>query len=375
MAPYFNQRVLQQILQTSILPWALSDDLLLTLAASDWPLPSGVVVTPEEKGPRSSRRLPKASQRDAPWVELGLHCRPHALLLFILEGEADIRIGRIHDAEPNEEGQGATGGRRKSQRSYEVSVYTLPERTCLIVPPDVAHSDGRTPHWERANPERARSQILWLQVLPTGIIIHICQTEGLEHTHTSVLFVRDLQVAPLTQFFLERAIHSPQPDALLSSFLVTIMHCVGQAQVGSLAPGEERPYFADDSHNGPETMQFSHDLQSEAFERACLYVGSHLTDALSPAQIARQTHISVSQLSRIFHARLGMPIMKYVTQRRLDEAKTLLLRTSLTTQEVGEICGYPHRTHFSRVFKEQVGSSPNAFRRAAALRNHENSSP
>ena len=290
-----------------------------------------------------------------------MHLRPHPLLLFILDGEADICIGHAAGADNAKKGRS-----RQSSRKYEVSVFSLPAQSCLVVPPDVAHSDGSTPHWERPFPENARSQIMWLQILPTGALVHVCSTKGLSHTHSSTLFVRDLQLSPLMNFFLERANQSPQSHPLLASFVQTFLLCFDSSLALSRTLEADTTDFAEELQYSRNSAYSRDNSQAEAFERACFFIGSHLTDALSPAQIARHTHTSVSQLSRIFHAQLEMPVMKYVAQRRLEEAKSLLLRTNLTTQEVGQICGYPHRTHFSRVFKQQTGLSPNTFRRQAA---------
>lgn len=365
MALHFNQHLLQKIFQTAILPAARADKIGLAIAAPSWTPPAGVTITPQKSVPRLATSVEGANTKEIAWADLNLHCRPNPILLFILEGEADIRVGRLLDRESPQ-----TGTARKT-RDYEVAVYSIPALTCLIVPPDVAHSDGSSPHWERPHPENASSHIFWVQILPTGAIIHSCQTDGLKHTHISPVFVRDLQISPLMHFMLERAAQLSQSDAVMSSFLLTLLLCLDQSQSWSLLQEGAIPEVAQDAEHSQEGVHFSSNTHSGAFERACLYIGSHLPDSLSPGQIARHAHISISQLNRIFRAQLQIPVMQYVAQRRMEEAKSLLLRTTLTTQEVGEICGYPHRTHFSRVFKEQVGLSPLAFRRDASRRHEE----
>lgn len=363
MSSYFNQRTFQGIIQTTILPWAQSGSLQLAVAEPGWPAPAGIRITPEKGEPLASTRFYGSAKRDVPWKEMGLHLLPYPLLVFILDGEADLRIGHASKKETVVKGR-----TRQVRGQSEVSVFALPVKSCLIVPPDVAHSDGSIPHWERPMPEDARSQILWIRILPTGAVIHICRTEGLLHTHASSLFVRDLQLAPMTQFLLERAKKLPQTGSLLASFVLTIILCLKSSGEGGRTLESNMIDFADDRPQNQEGAFIANNVKAEAFERACFFIDSHLTDALSPAQIARNTHISVAQLSRLFHAQLNIPVMKYVTQRRLEEARALLLQTTMTAQEIGENCGYPHPTHFSRVFKEYFGSSPRAFRHQAASR-------
>lgn len=365
MTPHFNQRLLQNLFQTSILPWARDEKILLTIAAPDWQPPEGVVVSPQKIARSASRRLQRASHRAAAWSELSLHCRSNPLLIFVLEGEADIRVGRILEGN-----QSDTGEVKDPEREYEVSIYSLPKGSCLIVPPDVAHSDGSAPHWERPHPENASSHIFWVQILSTGAIVHACQSQGSLHTHVSPHFVRDLQLSTMMHFMLERAEQVNQSDAVLRSFLLTLLVCFDQSQNWSLLQSDV-PEIAGSVEQSQDITSIASNSHSGAFERACLFIGSHLTDALTPIQIARHAHISVSQLGRVFHTQLDMPVMKYVALRRIEEAKSLLLGTSMSTQEVGLNCGYPQRTHFSRAFKDHTGLSPLAFRRIATQRNQE----
>jgi AraC-like DNA-binding protein len=54
----------------------------------------------------------------------------------------------------------------------------------------------------------------------------------------------------------------------------------------------------------------------------------------------------------------------YLQRRRIDEAQSLLRRTNLSITEVGNTIGLGDPSHFTRMFREQTGLTPTAFRTA-----------
>ena len=348
-----TRRTLSETFQTTILHWARADELQLVLAGA-CQAPEGVLVTSCAQALPQPSRSQRFSLGNTSWPQLALRASPYPLLLFILDGEADIRIGVT-----------ARMTKAKDARKAGIYVYALPTRSCLFIPPHTPFHDGSTPHWEREHLESARSQILWLRILPTGALFHICSTAGAKHAHTSTLLVHETQLSALAQFMLEKFTTAPQNDALLRSYLTTLLLCLDRTwTTGHISLANGKTDFATPFEHKPFEAQ-SDDAQSAVFERACQYIQSHLVDALSPAQIAHQAYVSESQLKRMFRAQLQMSVMQYVAQRRLEEAKVMLLATDLTIEAIGVNCGYPQRTHFSRAFKAHAGASPQQFRRNA----------
>jgi transcriptional regulator GlxA family with amidase domain len=100
-----------------------------------------------------------------------------------------------------------------------------------------------------------------------------------------------------------------------------------------------------------------------AVQSACAYIHSHLSGRLSLPGIAAQSYVSVAQLKRLFQAELQTPVMKYVLMQRMESAQSLLAQTDIDVEDIGAMCGYRHRTHFSRLFTQTVGVSPRAYRK------------
>lgn len=87
-------------------------------------------------------------------------------------------------------------------------------------------------------------------------------------------------------------------------------------------------------------------------------------DDLHLDQLEARLHLSKSYLSRIFKEVTGVTIFEYVYRKRINEARILFLMQPNTS--VTEACfqlGFKHLAHFSRMFKQYVGLSPEQFKR------------
>jgi AraC-like DNA-binding protein len=92
------------------------------------------------------------------------------------------------------------------------------------------------------------------------------------------------------------------------------------------------------------------------------YVDTHLADLLPNAKLAEVAHASESHFIRLFRRTLGRTPARHVQERRVSVAAELLLRTSLSIDEIAERCGFANRYHFSRVFAQRMAHPPARFR-------------
>lgn len=102
--------------------------------------------------------------------------------------------------------------------------------------------------------------------------------------------------------------------------------------------------------------------------RALLALEKNVSDRLSVNEIAAQLGTSTRQLERRFQKTLGMTPTRALRQMRILRAKKLLATTELRAIEIALECGYESATRLCAVFKEDVGMTPMAFRRANRVR-------
>lgn len=78
--------------------------------------------------------------------------------------------------------------------------------------------------------------------------------------------------------------------------------------------------------------------------------------------IARELHISERTLTREFKRIFNMAPSKMVTNIRMDLASRLLINTDRSLSEIASSVGYESPFSFSRLFKKNVGVSPEQYR-------------
>lgn len=103
--------------------------------------------------------------------------------------------------------------------------------------------------------------------------------------------------------------------------------------------------------------------------QAAQYVQREFQADLQIADVARRVGLSRSYFSRCFSAIVGRTFHDYVTQQRLDHAKTLLAQTARSVGWIASQCGYPNEKYFSKVFREATGLRPRDYRDGQAARN------
>ncbi|MEK8129329.1 AraC family transcriptional regulator [Paenibacillus filicis] len=97
------------------------------------------------------------------------------------------------------------------------------------------------------------------------------------------------------------------------------------------------------------------------------YLEAHYTEDLHLEQLQQDLHLSKYYVSKLFKEVTGVTIFDFVYQRRINQARIeFLLDPKLPVTEVCFKVGFKHLAHFSRVFKQQVGETPERYKRSLA---------
>ena len=101
---------------------------------------------------------------------------------------------------------------------------------------------------------------------------------------------------------------------------------------------------------------------NDAVDQIMNYINEKFQTALTLEELAALVHFSPSYLSKLFHQTTGLTIKNYITIRRIEHARYLLINSELSIQEIAVNSGFPNVSHFNRVFRQQTGMSPLEFR-------------
>ena len=67
-------------------------------------------------------------------------------------------------------------------------------------------------------------------------------------------------------------------------------------------------------------------------------------------------------MSRKFKEEMGVGVVEYINQIRINKAKELLCNTDQTIHEVSDHIGFADQKYFSRQFKKETSLSPTEYR-------------
>jgi AraC-like DNA-binding protein len=104
-------------------------------------------------------------------------------------------------------------------------------------------------------------------------------------------------------------------------------------------------------------------MATRALQAAIQQIDSNFADPkLSLQKLAAFSGLSVSHLCRQLKIPNGEGFRRRLHSARLDEARRLLLETSLSIKEIADRVGYCHSSHLARNFRQRFDVSPTVFR-------------
>jgi two-component system response regulator YesN len=360
------QEELLQALRGKLLPWIHQGTLPMMTADLPLQAPDAIRISPRRVAPlkaRKSHHNRSAEPEAFPqihWEKERMRAIPNPLLIFVLEGTADIEIGVTEEMVR----------RLKLKASIGQYIARLPAGSMLLVPPNVPSADGSRPHWLGENTQEARSQILWLNLLPEGAMIHICSSHGIEHHAAPRHFLLDGWLLTMGELLIEELNRKADTSASIARAHLTslLLHVERDLATGTNSPDSSGEFIVTGLPRGLTAGSQTDHNSAAIMQRACHYIANHLSEPLTAAHIAHQSYASSSHLNRLFRAELDVSLMKYVEQSRLKTAQSLLTTTNLPVAVIGRYVGYPHVAHFSLMFKRNAGVSPLQYRRQEHLK-------
>ena len=93
------------------------------------------------------------------------------------------------------------------------------------------------------------------------------------------------------------------------------------------------------------------------------YVTGNFNHSPSLEELASVVHLGTRQASRVFSQCFGISFSEYIKRRRLESAKYLLVNTNKSFGAIAAESGYRSYNGFYKIFKNNVGVSPEEFRK------------
>lgn len=103
--------------------------------------------------------------------------------------------------------------------------------------------------------------------------------------------------------------------------------------------------------------------KDEYIKNAVAYIQTNYSRKLSVSEVSKFIGLNRSYLGTIFKEQTGLSLQNFITNFRIDKAKKLLSDMSMSVGDVSRSVGYDDPLAFSKLFKKNVGISPNAYRK------------
>lgn len=93
------------------------------------------------------------------------------------------------------------------------------------------------------------------------------------------------------------------------------------------------------------------------------YIHAHYTEKITLQDVAKQVNICEAECCRLFKKYMKTSLFDYLLDYRIERSTAVLLESSVT--EAAERSGFSSPAYYTKVFKERMGCTPKAYKKAA----------
>lgn len=112
----------------------------------------------------------------------------------------------------------------------------------------------------------------------------------------------------------------------------------------------------------PVRRRATADLTPRARDRIVELLNDAADDRIDLDSLAEAEGMTTDGLRRAFVRAFGITPHRYLLDRRIARAESLLVTTTLSMTEISSTLGFASPSHFATAFKRRVGTTPSAFR-------------
>lgn len=96
------------------------------------------------------------------------------------------------------------------------------------------------------------------------------------------------------------------------------------------------------------------------------FIDAHYREQIGLSEVAKAVGRSPAYLTDLVRRETGRTVVSWIIDRRMAEARCLLLETGYTSQKIAETLGYLDAGHFIRQFRQCHGTTPQTWRSSQA---------
>lgn len=121
---------------------------------------------------------------------------------------------------------------------------------------------------------------------------------------------------------------------------------------------------ADLEGDRPNNWLFPHGSE---LDRVFEFIEANYNKGITLCDVARAVGYSPAYLTNKVKKETGLTVNRWIIERRMAEALVLLRNTDYSVEQIAMTIGYQNTCHFFRQFRQYKGTTPQAWRKKAAL--------
>ena len=285
---------------------------------------------------------------------------------------------------------------QKNRQSPRLSIQMVSEqkqpvttRSLIKLLPDTNVEKARTPDyafipslWRNPRPSIAKQPklIQWLEeiwqhgasLIGSGTGVCFMAESGLLNNHPATThwhyveqFKRDYPNVELKPDFFITQSDRIYCAASLNALADIVVHIIEKVY-GKTAAQHVQRNFSHEIRKPYEEQRYLEggvDRHSdEIIIQVQFWMQTNLSSTLSLQDVAKQFGISQRTLTRRFKNANGINATKYWQQLKISAAKDLLASSNLSIQEISYQVGYQDQSNFTKLFKNELGTTPREYR-------------
>ncbi len=106
-----------------------------------------------------------------------------------------------------------------------------------------------------------------------------------------------------------------------------------------------------------------HDNTPDLIKSILAFINKHYSENLTNIKIAQAFSYHPNYINRVFKESTGKTIKAYITGLKLADARKLLKTTTLSINEISELCGFESYSYFIKTFRTHQGMAPLKYRK------------
>ncbi|NJO99031.1 MAG: AraC family transcriptional regulator [Pleurocapsa sp. CRU_1_2] len=101
---------------------------------------------------------------------------------------------------------------------------------------------------------------------------------------------------------------------------------------------------------------------SPVVEKVLYFIATNFRKSIGLQEVAKEVNFSPAYLTDLIRRETGKTVGGWIAERRMTEARHLLLATDLPVNQIAESVGYFDSSYFIRLFRRLNGTTPQAWR-------------